>query len=255
MSELNKEQKGITKFWLRVNKEPGQGPNGDCWEWTGKRNRGGSEGYGRYVLDGKSNIASRLSFSLTHPDEDIEGFMVCHHCDNPPCVNPAHLFKGTAKDNMQDMVNKGRGRGGIPPTGTSYCTGCKEFLLFRYFTKKNSRNNGCNTLCKKCCKGKTKNPTETRKIKLQTEINEINELLGILKEFRARNKVVTSNSAELEALNQIYASFCDKKAVDWGIPTPKPVNNYHEHVKLAPSLHLTITTNLDGGLQTYAMFC
>lgn len=189
---------------------------------------------------------------IHNPEVDLDGFMVCHTCDNPPCVNPAHLFKGTAKDNMQDMINKGRRTGGVPPSGTSYCTGCKEFLLVRYFTKRTGRGNGCDLYCKKCRKGKGKNPKRLGKRSLQVEINEINELLADLKAFREGN---AGKSVELEALSKIYADFCDKKAVDWGIPTPKPANTHHEQVKLAPSLHLTTTTNLDGGLQTYAMLC
>lgn len=80
-------------------------PNG-CWEWQGQRNH---SGYGVFYLVGKYVGAHRVSYGLfVAPIPD--GMMVCHHCDNPPCVNPAHLFVGTAKDNTQDMIQKGRGQ-------------------------------------------------------------------------------------------------------------------------------------------------
>jgi hypothetical protein len=49
-----------------------------------------------------------------------EGMIVCHKCDNPPCVNPDHLFLGTVQDNAKDMMNKGRGRGQFVPGHTGF---------------------------------------------------------------------------------------------------------------------------------------
>jgi hypothetical protein len=73
-----------------------------CWLWTGLI---GTNGYGRY---GKGNkYAHRLSYEY-FVGPIPEGLFVCHHCDVRPCVNPAHLFVGTVKDNAQDMMAKGR---------------------------------------------------------------------------------------------------------------------------------------------------
>ncbi len=78
----------------------------ECWEWTGHRKAGG---YGSFVLNGRSERAHRASFIFFHGPIPT-GMYVCHRCDNPGCVNPDHLFVGTATDNMQDMLRKGRGK-------------------------------------------------------------------------------------------------------------------------------------------------
>lgn len=79
-----------------------------CWEWTGGRN---PSGYGRVQLGSNWYLAHRVAWVLANGSIP-EGMFICHHCDNPPCVRPDHLFVGTAKDNSHDMAAKGRGCSG-----------------------------------------------------------------------------------------------------------------------------------------------
>ena len=92
------EKHGLQRFWEKVDK------TGDCWIWTGGNN---AQGYGHWH-DGTRHVGvHRYSYELTNGPIP-KGFWVCHRCDNPACLKPAHLFLGKPKDNARDMVKKGR---------------------------------------------------------------------------------------------------------------------------------------------------
>src|SRR3990167_7115688 len=80
-----------------------------CIEWVGRIKQGG---YGAMTVNGKERGTHRVSFEL-FIGEIPNGLWVLHRCDNPMCVNPAHLFLGTNTDNVADMVAKGRQAGAL----------------------------------------------------------------------------------------------------------------------------------------------
>lgn len=89
----------IDHFWSKVQKTAA------CWLWIGKLN---GYGYGAVRLaDGSTIAAHRFSWEM-HNNQIQEGLYVCHHCDNPRCVRPDHLFLGTQDDNIKDAKRKNR---------------------------------------------------------------------------------------------------------------------------------------------------
>lgn len=123
-----------------------------CWIWTGARQRA----YGKIRVFYRDVRAHRFSWEM-HKGPIPEGMDVLHHCDNPLCVNPNHLFIGSQRDNMDDMNRKGRGRHGqhnrekthchnghplsgenlyVPPSGYGrYCKECRRTNKQNYLNR------------------------------------------------------------------------------------------------------------------------
>lgn len=76
-----------------------------CWEFAGSRNRDG--GYGHIGFEGKIRGAHRMAYEAWIGPL-IDGMVIMHLCDNPPCINPEHLRQGTQEENQQDALRKGR---------------------------------------------------------------------------------------------------------------------------------------------------
>lgn len=109
------------KIWARVDRSGG--PDA-CWIWMGGKIRG----YGRININGRPTYVHRASLAEHLGRSLLPGMEACHHCDNPACVNPTHLWEGTRTQNHADMVAKDRHQRGtrhervkVSPTDVIAC--------------------------------------------------------------------------------------------------------------------------------------
>jgi predicted DNA-binding protein (UPF0251 family) len=86
-----------------------------CVEWVGSVRR---HGYGQVRIGKSIASAHRVAYEIHRGS--AAGMFVLHKCDNPRCINPAHLFLGTQRDNMVDMTSKGRGVTPVQTVGESH---------------------------------------------------------------------------------------------------------------------------------------
>lgn len=137
----------LERFWSKVDKSGGEQA---CWLWLGARN---PNGYGQFRHDGQMRQAHRwilgqtrgaaLQWNAALKEE------ACHHCDNPPCVNPAHLFVGDRSANMRDSADKGRN----PHALKTHCPQGHEY------SPENTLENRHGRQCRTCSRDRT----ETRR--------------------------------------------------------------------------------------------
>lgn len=129
------------RFWPKVNQAPGQGPNGDCWEWMGANN---CKGYGYGILNktilSKSISAHRCSYQIHNGNIPV-GLLVRHSCDNPRCVNPLHLSLGTHTDNARDRDIRGRNYA----TNKTHCKNGHELAGHNLIINKRTSKRCCRT--------------------------------------------------------------------------------------------------------------
>lgn len=121
-----------SRFFIKVNK------TNSCWLWTGSSNGR----YGRFWSGAANVLAHRWSFEF-HNGHINHTLLVCHSCDVTKCVNPAHLWQGTHKQNSLDSVAKGRNYN-LGRMKLTHCTRGHEF------TAENSMPNGSTRRCRKC---------------------------------------------------------------------------------------------------------
>ena len=130
-------------FWKRVT----LGELDECWKWQGARFPAPYD-YGHLCYD---RYTHRIAWELTYgPVPD--GMQVCHHCDNPPCCNPTHLFLGTQADNMHDRDRKGRNSSRHGRNLKSHCTHGHEYTKENsYYSRTGKR------ACRECVRVRNRN--------------------------------------------------------------------------------------------------
>lgn len=132
------------RFWKKVE----IGNEDECWNWVGAID---TPKYGAFKYNGKKVNSHRMAWFLTYGE--FPELLVLHSCDNRKCCNPKHLFLGTHKDNVQDMISKNR---------VNYKKGSEHplYILARHGTIL-SYKHGCR--CKKCKKANSESKMEYRK--------------------------------------------------------------------------------------------
>lgn len=124
------------RFWAKVQRGEG------CWLWLGSKKSG--RPYGMIWYEGRHRQASQISWELATGAPFPIGRMACHTCDNPACVNPAHIWPGTMSENIKDAVAKGR----HVALGNALRTHCKyghEFTPENTIVKAGTKHRVCRT--------------------------------------------------------------------------------------------------------------
>jgi len=129
-----------------------------CWEWQGSRH---ARGYGRIGSRVAGVRAAHRAMWILKHGEIPNGMLVCHRCDNPPCINPDHLFLGTDLDNAKDRQAKRRGRNGLK--GKNFLTLNGETMNMFQWSKRTGLS--CQTIWYRKKSGLSDEEALTRQVK------------------------------------------------------------------------------------------
>lgn len=143
------------RFWANVSRAG----EDECWPWLGAN---AGEGYGGFQIDGRTNRATHLALILSDRPRPSSRHLACHSCDNPPCVNPAHLWWGTFAENARDMSRKGRVVNQFGNQNKTHCVNGHEYTPENTVPRPTGRN--CRT-CSRACwrKYNAKRPKRLRR--------------------------------------------------------------------------------------------
>jgi len=137
------------RFWSKVHKTD------TCWLWTAAIDK---RGYGRFRADEKVEFAHRVSFLLAHGH--YPEHQALHACDVPLCVNPAHIYDGTQKENIQDSIRRNRNPQLIPRT---HCPAGHELTPENVYNYR-GRNGWSMRSCRKCIAAHQRRAYQKRKV-------------------------------------------------------------------------------------------
>jgi len=147
MTDRCEPAKLAERFWSKVDKSGGEN---SCWPWLGATD--GRRGYGQFFMDRRHRKATHVAWELANASPFPEGKHACHSCDNPPCVNPRHIWPGTHSENHKDSFAKNRCAirriGGGNPVNRRAWTHCQaghEFTHDNTIVKKSGRRQ-----CRQC---------------------------------------------------------------------------------------------------------
>jgi len=151
--ELTEEQS--RRFWAKVNKEADNG----CWEWTAATS---NKGYGQFGVNKIAKSTHRISY-IIHKGEIPGGLMICHTCNNPPCINPNHVYAGTSSDNMKQSVREMRHF----EQSKTHCKNGHEFNQENTFLR-DRKGRGITRVCRSCKRDAERKRRIFTKIKIHT---------------------------------------------------------------------------------------